>query len=59
MLLGHHEGKLIGMALAYHDRTRSDIRKFIIVHFGTYKTDDLKEFLLSVTNYIFKKDPCD
>lgn len=47
------------MALAYHDRTRSDLRKFTIVHMGTYKDDDFKDFVLSITNYIFKKDPCD
>ena len=47
------------MAFAYHDRNRSDLRKFVLVHVGTYKNDDLKEFILSVTNYIFKKDPCD
>lgn len=59
LLLGYYENKLIGMAIAYHDRSRSDIRKFIIVHMGTYKTEDLKDFILSATNYIFKKDPCD
>ena len=47
------------MAYAYHDRTRSDSRKFTIVHAGTYKTQDLKDFMLSVTNYIFRKDPAD
>lgn len=47
------------MAFAYHDRDRSDIRKFVLVHIGTYKNEDLKDFILSVSNYIFKKDPCD
>lgn len=47
------------MAYAYHDRSHSDIRKFVIVHIGTYKTDYLREFILNVGNYIFKKDPCD
>ena len=47
------------MAYAYHDRNRSDIRKFVIVHIGTYKNEDLKEFILSISNYIFKKDPTD
>ena len=59
LLLGHHDNKLVGMSFAYHDRNRSDIRKFVIVHIGTYKNEDLKEFILSVSNYIFKKDPCD
>lgn len=58
-MLGEQEGKVIGMAFAYHDRSRSDIRKFIIVHVGTYKDQDLKEFILSTSNFIFKKDPCD
>lgn len=30
------------MAFAYHDRSRSDIRKFVIIHIGTYNTEDLK-----------------
>ena len=47
------------MAYAYHDRNRSDIRKFVIVHAGTYKNENLNEFILSISNYIFKKDPCD
>lgn len=49
----------MGMAYAYHDRSRSDIRKFIIIHVGTYKTEDLKEFIINVSNFIFRKDPCD
>jgi hypothetical protein len=40
--LGNFENKLIGMAFAYHDRSKSDIRKFVIVHIGTYKTEDLQ-----------------
>ena len=30
-----------------------------IVHIGTYKNEDLKEFIIYVSNYIFRKDPCD
>lgn len=26
---------------------------------ATYKEEDLKDFILSVSNYIFRKDPCD
>lgn len=37
LLVAQHEGRVIGQALAYHDRTRSDIRKFNIIHLGTYK----------------------
>lgn len=58
-MLGTYESKLIGMAYAYHDRNRSDLRKFVIVHAGTYNREHLKDFLLSATNYIFRKDPCD
>jgi len=47
------------MALAYHDRSRFDLRKFTIVHQATYKSEDLKDFILSVSNFIFRKDPCD
>ena len=47
------------MAFAYHDRTRSDCRKFSIVHVGTYKTENLKDFIISATNYIYRKDPAD
>lgn len=47
------------MAYAYHDRTRSDVRKFVIVHVGTYKTEDLREFIINASNFIFRKDPCD
>ena len=42
LLLGHFDNKLVGMAYAYHDRERNDVRKFVIVHVGTYKTEDLK-----------------
>ena len=42
LLLGHHDKKLGGMAFAYHDRTKSDSRKFVIVHVATYKTVELK-----------------
>lgn len=59
LILGHFENKLVGMAFAYHDRNRSDIRKFVIVHAGSYNNEDLRDFLLSVSNYIFRKDPCD
>lgn len=59
LLLGHFDNKLVGMAYAYHDRERNDVRKFVIVHVGTYKTEDLKEFIISVSNFIFRKDPCD
>ena len=37
LLVAQHEGRVIGQALAYNDRTRSDIRKFNIIHLGTYK----------------------
>ena len=32
----------MGLALTYHDRNRSDLRKLIIVHIGCYKNEDLK-----------------
>jgi hypothetical protein len=50
---------VVGLALAYHDRNRSDVRKFSIIHIATYLAEDLKEFILSCTNFIFRKDPCD
>lgn len=49
----------MGMALAYHDRTRQDIRKFTLIHLATYKSEDLRDFILSTTNFIFRKDPVD
>ena len=59
LLIGQHEGRIVGQAIAYHDRNRSDLRKFTIVHMATYKDENLRDFILSVTNYIFRKDPCD
>ena len=59
LLVGQFEGRVVGQALAYHDRARSDLRKFTIVHMATYKDEDLKDFILSISNYIFRKDPCD
>ena len=47
------------MALAYHDRNRADLRKFSIVHIATYRQEDLQPFVLSVTGFIFRKDPAD
>jgi len=58
-LVGQLEGRVVGLALAYHDRNRQDIRKFTIIHLATYKNEDLKEFIISCTNYIFRKDPAD
>jgi hypothetical protein len=59
LLIGQHENRVIGQAIAYHDRNRSDLRKFTIVHMATYNDDYLRDFILSATNYIFRKDPCD
>jgi hypothetical protein len=59
LLVGQNEGRVIGLALAYHDRSRQDLRKFIIIHMATYKNEDLKDFILSSTNFIFRKDPVD
>jgi hypothetical protein len=50
---------VVGLALAYHDRTRADSRKFTLVHAATYKNEDLRDFLLSISNFIFRKDPAD
>lgn len=47
------------MSLAFHDRNKTDSRKFTIIHFSTYHNEDLKDFLTSCINYIFKKDPAD
>ena len=49
----------MGLAFVYHDRSRSDLRKMSIIHIGTYKNEDIKEFIIHVSNYIFRKDPCD
>ncbi len=59
MLLGYEKNVLVGLALAFHDRNKTDGRKFTIVHFSTYHNEDLKDFLTSCVNYIFKKDPTD
>ena len=59
LLIGQLEGRVVGLALAYHDRARQDVRKFIIIHLATYKNEDLRDFVLSTTNYIFRKDPTD
>lgn len=59
LLVGQLEGRVVGMALAYHDRSRQDIRKFTIIHMATYKNEDHKDFILSCTNFIFRKDPTD
>jgi hypothetical protein len=59
MLLGYEKDIVVGLALAFHDRNKTDSRKFTIIHFSTYKTHDLKDFLTSCVNYIFKKDPAD
>jgi hypothetical protein len=47
------------LALAFHDRNKTDTRKFTIVHFAAYHNEDVKDFLMSCVNYIFKKDPVD
>lgn len=57
--MGQLEGRVVGLALAYHDRARQDVRKFTIIHLATYKNEDLRDFILSTTNYIFRKDPTD
>jgi hypothetical protein len=59
LMIGQFEGRVIGLALAYHDRNRQDVRKFTIIHLATYRSDDLKDFILSCTNFIFRKDPAD
>jgi hypothetical protein len=57
--VGQFEGCVVGLALAYHDRSRQDVRKFTLIHLATYRADDLRDFILSTTNYIFRKDPVD
>lgn len=47
------------MAFAYHDRNKTDLRKFTLVHISSYHDEQLKDFIISTVNYIFKKDPCD
>lgn len=59
MLLGYEKNIPVGMALAFHDRNKTDVRKFQIVHISTYQNEDLKDFIVSCVNYIFKKDPTD
>jgi hypothetical protein len=59
MLLGYDKNIVVGIAFAFHDRNKTDTRKFQIVHFSTYQSDHLKDFLISCVNYIFKKDPTD
>jgi hypothetical protein len=59
MLLGYEGNILVGLALAYHDRSKTDTRKFNIVHISTYQNENLKDFIISSINYIFKKDPTD
>ena len=59
MLLGYEKDMVVGIALAFHDRSKTDVRKFQIVHISTYQNEDLKDFLISCVNYIFKKDPTD
>ena len=58
MLLGNYLKKQMGIALVFHDRNKVDLRRMSIVHIGTYKTEDLQEFIVTVANFIFRKDPC-
>lgn len=42
MLLGYEKENLVGLALAFHDRNKTDARKFTIVHFSSYHNEDIK-----------------
>ena len=59
MLLASYENRLVGMAFVFHDRDRAECRKFVIAHIGAYDNNNLKDLIISVTDYIFLKDPCD
>jgi len=42
LLLGYENDILVGMTMCVHDRTKTDTRKFSLVHFSTYHNEDLK-----------------